>query len=507
MRQYTLVTPKDTDVINRYTHKNTIFFILLGLLIASSILLEASLVTVEGGTLPNKFRDQRVSPKSFQINSLETTWGEWKTVYRWATAHGYDFSGTGEGVTDGYPVYNVSWLDVVKWCNAKSEMDGLNPVYWVNTQPYKTGEVSPVWNVSSNGYRLPTVEEVVWAGSGGNQSKGYRYSGGDDLNEVAWYKMNSRVGGSRDSTQPVGKKKANELGLYDLNGNVFEWLWEERGERDRIYFGGSYLSDIAPILDSNNLGTAQSVQRNSSLGFRYARNLGGNPPITSSSPANSALPNNEDSATTHSSTYLQHISVNNRAIQRIWPENDIILTLQYDHESGNMRYFTFTVSKRLISTAEINNLPSETVVDYFNSRQLSVEEERIAYLKDIYPQYEKWKEIAEKEMPASFTKLFTAPKLGNGSLGEATAEMRRKYNITGDRVFAFQWKDKKADIVSVSDSNLGPMIDVFADRDSITEFMKWIGHAPNMEESLKAALRKNEQQQKSESDRANKIFN
>jgi len=487
-------------------YKKTIFFALLGFLVASSIPLEASLVTVEGGTLPNKIRDVKISPKSFQINPLETTWGEWKTVYRWATEHGYDFSGTGYGETDGHPVCSVSWLDVVKWCNAKSEMEGLNPVYWVNTQPYKKGEVYPVWNVSSNGFRLPTAEEVFWAASGGNQSKGYRYSGGDDINEVAWYSDNS---GSRESTQPVGKKKANELGLYDLNGNVCEWLWEDRGSDNKIYFGGCYNSrNINPVRDAEGLGTALGFQKNKTIGFRYARNMGGNTPITSSSPTKITLSNNEDSVTTPSSTYLQHISVKNRTIQRIWLENGLILTLKYDHEAGNLRYFTFSITKRAISTSEINNLTSETAVDYYTSRQLSVTEERMAYLKDIYPQFQMWKEIAEREKPAPFTKLFTTPKLGNGSLSEAAASIRNKYSITDDRVFAFQWKDSKSNIVTVTDSNLGPMVGgVFADGDCIADFMKWIAQAPNMEECLKAAQRKNDQQQKSETDRVNKIFN
>jgi hypothetical protein len=93
-----------------------------------------AMISVEGGTWPE---DSGISPQSvvaFQLGKYEVTWNEWREVQSWAVLNGYtDLDGIGDGGGENGPVVNVSWYDVVKWCNAKSEMEGLIPVYRIDS--------------------------------------------------------------------------------------------------------------------------------------------------------------------------------------------------------------------------------------------------------------------------------------------------------------------------------------------------------------------------------------
>ncbi len=151
-----------------------------------------------------------------------------------------------EGGSGNKPAEQVSWYDAIYFCNRLSEKEGLTPVYAVNgvtdvskwnytpnKGEYIDGNISQ--NTKASGFRLPTEEEWEHAAKGGEN---YTYSGSNNLDEVGWYEKNS--GGM---THPVAQKKANGYGLYDMSGNVYEWVWDARGGRYRYSRGGSWNYD------------------------------------------------------------------------------------------------------------------------------------------------------------------------------------------------------------------------------------------------------------------------
>lgn len=200
---------------------------------------------MDGENYDNEVPHRVTLTRDFYLGKTEVTQAQWKAVMGNNPSY---FKG------DDLPVENVSWNDAMEFCRKLNEM-GKAPDGWKFT--------------------LPTEAQWEYASRGGNKSRGHKYSGSNDVGEVAWYEGNN--------THPVATKGANELGLYDMSGNVWEWCLDRydsysgdatdpSGPSDgsfRVNRGGSWRS-YARNCRSADRGSNVPGRRGSDRGFRLA---------------------------------------------------------------------------------------------------------------------------------------------------------------------------------------------------------------------------------------------
>ena len=187
------------------------------------------------------------------------------------------------------PVENISWVDAVRAANTLNEKLGLETCYSV---PENLEGDSVTWNkgYDCKGWRLPTEAEWEYAARGQKGNSEFKYSGSNHANEVAWYFANTNNGAK---TRIVGDKKAknnknpNGNGLWDMSGNVSEWVWDSYKEfssqyaedpniniplsKDgRVYRGGSYIDNVV-YCEVSHRSYGAPTKKYPQVGVRFVR--------------------------------------------------------------------------------------------------------------------------------------------------------------------------------------------------------------------------------------------
>ena len=164
---------------------------------------------------------------------------------------------------NNHPVIYISWYDALEYCNWLSKQKGLEPAYDLSS------EEKSDWKLKDKpenleGFRLPTSEEWEYAARGGADGKSTTFAGSNDLEEVAWY-----IGNADREPKPVGEKEPNELGIYDMTGNVWEWTYTGSGNQ-RDTRGGAWDNGYLHLQINNSI-SSYVKHLTARRGFRVAR--------------------------------------------------------------------------------------------------------------------------------------------------------------------------------------------------------------------------------------------
>ncbi len=251
-----------------------------------ALVVSPSLALVAGGSfaMGDSFADlgadelpvHTATVSAFYMERTEVSKALWDIVYSWATNNGYSFAvNAGRGKAPTHPVQMVNWYDTVKWCNARSQLEGLTPCYYTNdsqTGVYCTGQVTisnSYVNWAASGYRLPTEAEWERAARGG--ASGHRFPWAD-TNVISHSRANydSTTGyaydvsptrgynpaftnGPSPYTSPCGYFATNGFGLYDMAGNVWEWCWDWHDPNWYTNAAATETDTRGPVSGSNRV--------------------------------------------------------------------------------------------------------------------------------------------------------------------------------------------------------------------------------------------------------------
>ena len=249
-------------------------------------LLKPKMVKVDGGDFYmgsdysgaiDEKPEHKVSLDPFYIGVYEVTFDQFDLFCEATGRQKPDDGGFGRGKL---PVMNISWEDAVLYCNWLSSRNGYDKVYDISVD--SMGVTIKGVNWDANGFRLLTEAEWEFAARGGTKGIGYIYPGSNDPKQVAWFAENS--GGK---PHPVGTLKPNELGIYDMAGNAYEWVWDyydpryyshspeanPRGPetgRERVYRGGNFTSDRDFLRMTRRFRLSERINTGM-IGMRLAR--------------------------------------------------------------------------------------------------------------------------------------------------------------------------------------------------------------------------------------------
>lgn len=232
----------------------------------------------------------KVNLNAFYMDKYEVTKARWDEIHKWATNNGYSFTvgyNAANGKVANHPIYVMLWHDVLRWCNARSQIEGLSPAYYTDaemTTVYKKSDlITPIVNWNA-GYRLPTEAEWEYAARGGLSGK--RFPWGDTIthNQANYHSTTNEIYDQSATrgyhpiyatngfpyTSPVGSFAPNGYGLYDMMGNVWEWCWDWPGiyeSTEQTNPHGVSHSGYERILRG---GTWMYGATNSQCSFRYS---------------------------------------------------------------------------------------------------------------------------------------------------------------------------------------------------------------------------------------------